>query len=315
MPHRLFVPKHKSRSPILSVSALLAANILMLILICARLTSLNYKDFHVLGFATDINTTQLLDKTNLERQKNSLHTLNYSQVLSNAARIKAEDMFNDDYWSHIAPDGASPWDFILGQGYKYSYAGENLAKDFNSSNSVVKAWMDSPTHRDNMLNSNYTEVGFAVVNGTLSGKETTLVVQMFGKPIKQSVVEKPETIEQVEIAQVDLAEVSTQEEIDLLSKSDSEDLIVLDSNPVVISNEAINDFSNSKDQDLITINRSYVIYFGYFMLFIFTISLVLDGFLAYQRGHLRVTGNTATHLLFFISSIIFLILLTSPDIL
>ena len=46
----------------------------------------------------------------------------------------------------------------------------------------MTAWMNSPTHRDNVLRKDFTEVGFAVVDGTLGGEQTTLVVQMFGKP-------------------------------------------------------------------------------------------------------------------------------------
>jgi hypothetical protein len=71
-------------------------------------------------------------------------------------------------------------------GYQYEYAGENLAKNFLFSKNVVEAWMDSPTHRENVLRPEYTDVGFAVVNDVLNGEETTLVVQMFGKPLKNT---------------------------------------------------------------------------------------------------------------------------------
>ena len=69
----------------------------------------------------------------------------------------------------------------MGQDYDYLYAGENLAKNFGGSKEVVDAWYKSPSHRENLINDKYTDVGFAVVNGVLDGYETTLVVQMFGK--------------------------------------------------------------------------------------------------------------------------------------
>lgn len=109
-----------------------------------------------------------------------LKPLNLNENLSLAALEKAEDMFSHGYWAHNAPDGTTPWKFIYEADYNYLYAGENLARDFNDSSSVVSAWMKSKTHRDNILNANYQDIGFAVVNGKLNGKETTLVVQMFG---------------------------------------------------------------------------------------------------------------------------------------
>ena len=136
----------------------------------------------VLGYASNINISDLLSGTNEIRAQNGLSTLTTSPALEEAARQKAAHMFERDYWSHVAPDGTAPWDFILGQNYDYTYAGENLAKNFTNSDQVVDGWYQSPSHRDNLLNGNYEEIGFAVVNGVLQGYETTLVVQMFGKP-------------------------------------------------------------------------------------------------------------------------------------
>lgn len=146
---------------------------------------------NILGYATDITVEKLYQLTNEERQKRGLPSLIYNETLSQAAAKKAQDMFTKNYWAHYAPDGKTPWDFILEAGYQYKYAGENLAKNFLFSQGVVDAWMNSPTHRENILKKDYEEVGFAVVNGTLNGEPTTLVVQMFGKPIASSLVPKP----------------------------------------------------------------------------------------------------------------------------
>lgn len=136
----------------------------------------------VLGFASDITTAQTVEQTNSERAKQGLSPLTVSSTLNQAAAAKANHMFTHDYWAHIAPDGTTPWVFIKGAGYGYSVAGENLARDFDTTGSMINAWMESPTHKDNIVNNKYTQIGVAVVNGTLEGVETTLVVQMFGKP-------------------------------------------------------------------------------------------------------------------------------------
>lgn len=138
---------------------------------------------NVLGVATDITISKLVSLTNDERVKVGLTPLQENPQLALAAEKKAADMFQKDYWSHFAPDGGSPWDFIKQSGYKYEYAGENLAKNFLYSKNVVDAWMNSPTHKENVVKKEYTEVGYAVINGMLGGEETTLVVQMFGTPL------------------------------------------------------------------------------------------------------------------------------------
>lgn len=134
----------------------------------------------VLGYATDIRVEQLLSGTNAKRAEAGLSPVTLNETLSRAAAAKASDMFANNYWAHNSPSGKTPWDFIIAAGYRYTLAGENLAKNFQTSDGVVDAWMNSPTHRANIVKSGYKEVGFAVVNGVLSGEETTLVVQMFG---------------------------------------------------------------------------------------------------------------------------------------
>lgn len=142
----------------------------------------------ILGFATDIRVDELVSLTNKKRQDTGLSALRFDAALSQAAIQKANYMFANNYWSHTSPDGKTPWDFIKGAGYDYLYAGENLAKDFGNSGGVVEAWMNSPTHRDNILNPEYQDIGFAVINGHLNGNETTLVVQMFGAKVEGSMV-------------------------------------------------------------------------------------------------------------------------------
>lgn len=136
----------------------------------------------VLGYASDIKVSELLKKTNEYRIKNGKKELVLNEKLSKAAVDKAKFMFDKNFWAHTSPDGTEPWYFVLNQGYDYAYAGENLARNFNSSGEVVNAWINSPSHKENLISENYDEVGYGVVNGVLDGYETTLVVQFFGKP-------------------------------------------------------------------------------------------------------------------------------------
>lgn len=134
----------------------------------------------ILGVSTNISLDQLLQLTNKQRTDNGLAPVTLNSELANAAAGKAQDMLTKNYWAHFAPDGGTPWGFIHGAGYQYIYAGENLARGFNTADEVVNAWMASPGHRENILSPNYKEIGFAIRSGNLTGEDTTLVVQMFG---------------------------------------------------------------------------------------------------------------------------------------
>ncbi|GAB4219214.1 MAG: hypothetical protein Fur009_4250 [Candidatus Microgenomates bacterium] len=185
--YHLFIPNEKNNFKAKS----LHIDFLSVYLIIAVVLTFSFKKLNltnVLGFATDITIEKLFQLTNQERQKKGLNLLNYNEKLSQAAYQKAQDMFAKNYWAHFSPDGKTPWEFILNSDYQYEYAGENLAKNFLFSDGVVSAWMNSPSHRDNILKKEYTDVGFAIVNGILNGEETTLVVQMFGTPLSNSLV-------------------------------------------------------------------------------------------------------------------------------
>lgn len=182
-----FIPKESNNYRAKSISLdFLGVYLLVAFCLTFVVKNVSVQFNHVLGLATDISVNKLIRLTNSQRQKYNLSNLNYNDKLSQAAQKKAEDMFTKNYWAHYGPSGIAPWDFIMDSGYQYEYAGENLAKNFLFSQGVVDAWMESPTHRANVLRKEYSDVGFAIVNGVLNGEETTLVVQMFGKPIISS---------------------------------------------------------------------------------------------------------------------------------
>ncbi len=181
--HYLFLPNehNRYRAKIIHHDALTAYLVIgFALVVLNRFVALPFGN--ILGLATDITIDKLYQYTNEERSRNGLGTLTYNQQLATAANSKAQNMFAQNYWSHYGPNGETPWQFMTQAGYRYDVAGENLAKNFLYSKNVVNAWMNSPSHRENILRKEFTQVGFAVVNGTLGGEQTTLVVQMFGKP-------------------------------------------------------------------------------------------------------------------------------------
>lgn len=163
----------------------------------------------VLGITSTITSEELIELTNQERKKNGLNELTLNPTLVEAATQKAADMINKNYWAHTSPEGKTPWSFFKGVDYRYLYAGENLARDFTNSPAVVQAWMDSPTHRDNILSSRYQEIGLVVVNDIFQGQETTLVVQLFGTQTGAVAPKAEGKVDQQ--AEAVLAEVSVRE--------------------------------------------------------------------------------------------------------
>ena len=135
----------------------------------------------VLGDVSDVSRDSLLAETNQARAQYNESQLTLNAELNQAAEQKAKNMMDEQYWAHVAPSGATPWQWISQSGYQYAYAGENLAKGFISAEGVITAWLNSPEHRENLLKNQYEDVGFAVLHGELEGEQTTLVVAMYGQ--------------------------------------------------------------------------------------------------------------------------------------
>jgi len=134
------------------------------------------------NFFASILPAVLVNETNSGRTVNNLQELNINPFLQEAAQLKADDMAAKSYFSHVSPDGKTPWQWLEEVGYDYIYAGENLAVDFIDSEDVVTAWMNSSAHRANILNNKFSEIGIAAARGTYEGRETTFIVQFFGRP-------------------------------------------------------------------------------------------------------------------------------------
>ena len=141
-------------------------------------------------------TSNLISLTNEDRSDNGLGTLTVNPQLTAAAQAKADDMAAKGYFAHVSPDGRTSWTWFKEAGYSFSYAGENLAVDFTDSSNVNQAWLNSPTHRANIMNSHFSEIGIATAEGEYEGHKTIFVVQMFGTPATTPVTVTAQTLPQ-----------------------------------------------------------------------------------------------------------------------
>lgn len=122
--------------------------------------------------------------TNQARIKASLKSLTVNIKLNEAASLKAKDLFAKQYFDHISPSGDGPDKIVKQSGYEYIVIGENLAMgNFKNDEELLVAWLASPGHRANILNTRFTEVGTAVLRGYYENKEVWMAVQEFGLPL------------------------------------------------------------------------------------------------------------------------------------
>ena len=292
LPH----PSNNHRSKVLHLDALFGYVLLFAVM------NFGVKGIHiampeVLGYATDINIQQLLASTNAERTASGLNSLSLNSQLSEAAARKAQDMFAKGYWAHNSPTGSTPWDFISGSGYKYVVAGENLAKNFSNSQSVVSAWKASPTHWANIIKPSYKEIGFAVVNGKLNGEETTLVVQMFGTAASDVAVNSNSNKEPVLVEKAFATEepsIASPEPALAQDPTASTAVVAGSSNPFerVIKTPLIN---------IPTLSRDIVFIFAGVLMGV----LLLDAWIVSKKKIVRVAGHNIAHFLF-LSAIVIL---------
>ncbi len=257
----------------------------------------------VLGFASNIQLGDLVTLVNQKRAENGASSVQLNEVLNEVARMKAEDMFAKGYWDHVSPDGVQPWDFFSRAGYDYIYAGENLAKDFQDSAGVVEAWMNSPTHRDNLINPKYEDMGLAVVNGSLNGYETTLVVQEFGK---RKVEPTLAAVPQAQAATTEREPEPIQEEVvpSLVKESPSPPVPAVREEPPVVKLETIPAPTVIAEPlpeavvslpvvDIFSASKAIAFLLGGFLALLF----LIDGYFVFRQGFVpRLSGHTLAHL-------------------
>ncbi len=261
--------------------------------------SLLNKTGAVLGFASSITPEQVIEKTNAERKTIGLPTLTLNDQLTQAAQKKGQDMFASQYWAHVSPTGKEPWSFMREAGYDYQAAGENLARDFSSSDPMMQAWMASPTHRANIVNPKYTQIGIAVIDGTLNGYETTLVVQMFGVPRVQ--------VAQVEAGQTTAAEVESEAvpvmAVEAAPAPQENQLIP---SPAVLARALVPIGSLERAPLFSPLQLSKVFFLAMIMIIILT--LLYDTAVIGHRRTMRLVGQNMGHILFLLTAGFLLIL-------
>jgi len=135
-----------------------------------------------LAFLSSITEQNIISATNKERVGLSIPALSTNELLTKAAYAKAKAIIESQTFQHDIGDRRfSSW--VKDVDYKYTYIGENLALDFTTSEGAIKAWLNSPSHKKNLLNDKFKEIGVAVVEHRFQGKNTTIIVQIFGTPV------------------------------------------------------------------------------------------------------------------------------------
>lgn len=174
-------PRNNYRPHIFSYASIIAIAITIIVAEIGYVTQTKYVFLNT-DFLAAVLPSVLADLTNVARADSGLTQVTRSPILDKAAEDAAQDMATKGYFSHVAPDGTTPWHWLDQEGYAYSYAGQNLAVNFTDSENVQTAWLASPTHRENIMKPQYTEVGFGTATGTYQGQETTFVVEYFATP-------------------------------------------------------------------------------------------------------------------------------------
>jgi uncharacterized protein YkwD len=297
----LLIPRESNnhKAKLLHSSSLLAiASFLILFQISLNYFSKTKPD--ILGYASNISIQEVVNLTNQKRAEAGLSALSLNQTLSNAAYVKGADMISKDYWAHVSPDGTQPWAFFKNAGYRYRYAGENLARDFSNATEAVNAWMNSPTHRDNILNSKYKEIGIGVIEGDLAGSDTTIIVQFFGTTYTDQVREPIAEALSVEVENTPAPKVLPTATPNIVPKVESSQTVIETPNPD--QQVLISPFTTTRNASLIVVGILLLIF-------------MVDAFLVSKRRITRVAGRTFAHVVFLGMILSIIIILKSGQIL
>jgi len=119
--------------------------------------------------------SELLSLINMERQKNNLSNLEIDESLQNVARLKAQDLVENNYFSHISPVYGTPFEMLKKHSIAYKTASENIAGN-TSVSSALDSWLKSEDHKKNILSNDYNYTGIGIVDSIAYGK---IIVELF----------------------------------------------------------------------------------------------------------------------------------------
>lgn len=262
-----------------------------LILVQVGITFFHFPRAKILGYAANISPQEVIQITNQKRIEGGLNPLEEDSVLSQAALAKGTDMINKDYWAHIAPDGTQPWSFFINHGYRYRFAGENLARDFSNASSAVEAWMASPSHRENMLSAKYREIGIGVVEGELNGVDTTIIVQFFGTKYTDTIPVQPvaevpaATVVPTPAPESTIAPTTTPIPTQIASPEASPGLQIVNVEKGQEPEVLVSPFNTTKGVSIAVVSLLLLV-------------LIIDAFVTSRRRIRRIGGRTFAHIAF-----------------
>lgn len=181
--HKVFIPSyhnayrpHMLRKGVLLslLGVIVAAEGILVVNLFARQTNFD--------FTATVIQSEIIALTNERRADYSVSAVKEDTLLNQSAQAKADEMAALGYFAHESPTGKKAWELIEDSGYAYQFAGENLAVRFVDSKDVLNGWMNSPSHRANIIKPNYTDIGVGVAQGMYKGEPATFVVQHFATP-------------------------------------------------------------------------------------------------------------------------------------
>lgn len=257
----------------------------------------------VLGFSSSITASQVVAQTNQERAQAGLPSLTANAQLNSAALAKGNHMCAEQYWAHISPTGTTPWVFMKNSGYKYSVAGENLARDFSDTGTMVSAWMASPTHKANITNGKYKEIGVAVIDCKLLGHDTALVVQMFGSQTVSAPVAQAPARVQATASPIPVAipqDVLNPVPIDLptegqqVAGDESVPSLIANADPTLTLSTPVPVSSVSPIFSPLQVMKAILISVLCTLLFV----LCVDMWIAHDQKIIRISGKNLAHIIF-----------------
>ncbi len=177
----------------------------------------------------DLEREIVFNLINSQRGVHGLAYLEEDDLLHKAALDKAKDMIERDYFSHDDLEGRRIGDILEEMGYLYLYSGENLAKgNFRTEADVVEGWMNSPGHRENILDPVYKETGVAIIKGELDLQEVWVAVQVFATPADTCPGPDTTLRERIEEKQISLEEISR--EIERVNRQSAQYILLIEEN-------------------------------------------------------------------------------------